>query len=57
MVTLASKVLPQVGRGWSHTEKDVSVGMTLSKAMVSESVVVIQGGGTVGELWSHRREP
>lgn len=54
---LACKVSPQVGRGWSHTEKDVSVGMTFSKAMVSKRVVATQGGGTVRELGRHRREP
>lgn len=49
---LAYKVSPQVGRGQSHTEKDVSVGMTLSEAMVSKWVVATEGGGTVRALES-----
>lgn len=54
---LACKVSPQVGRGRSHTEKDVSVGMTFSKATVSKRVVATQGGGAVLELRRHQREP
>ena len=51
---LASKVSPQIGRGRSYTEKDVSVGMTLSGTMVSKWVVATQGGGPAREPWSHQ---
>lgn len=43
----------KVGRDQSHTEKDVSVGMTPSKAVVSW-VEVTQGGRTTWELCSQQ---